>query len=338
MQQKTMNVHRTGSGIMSYRFCIILFLLIIALFPSAIAVGMMFPANPELTVSSYEATLFDNGTLTEHYTYDVKTSGEYRMLYRSREEPLLFTTPSQPSVMIVAVSPLSGAIAYAKDDSGNVAVYGDISAASYKSTIGQSAQNNEVGVFRSGSFPEGQYTVAYTYVIYPQIEYDRSTTHLNLNLAGQSHIPYNNIKITIPADGIQQVFVYPLTLNTVLSGNTYTFSGSAAADENITIEMLGGSTAFSQIPGFRTQVTGLAGQTRTGSSGGGVSSSPVTTLNNIATHTTVSPQPVGTNRPADTTDASIPIWDRNNLIYLVLLVFVLILGALVYDTYYKKKK
>jgi len=35
---------------------------------------------------------------------------------------------------------------------------------------------------------------------------------------------------------------------------------------------------------------------------------------------------------------SVPIWDRNNLTYLVLFVFVLLFGILMYDTYYKKKK
>ena len=220
----------------------------------------------DLTVSSYTATLYDNGTLTERYTYDVKTSGEYHMLYRSWEEPLLFTTPAQPSVEIVSATPPSGTIAYAKDDSGNVAVYGDSSAASYASIIGRSAQDDEAGIFSPGSFAAGQYTVAYTYVLYPPIEFDGSTTHLNLKFAGQSHIPYHDITIMVPADGIQQVFAYPPTLGTVLSGNTYTFSGDAAADENIAVEMLGGSTAFSQIPGgFRTQVTGLAASTTSGS-------------------------------------------------------------------------
>ena len=55
------------------------------------------------------------------------------------------------------------------------------------------------------------------------------------------------------------------------------------------------------------------------------------------TQTTVSPQTISPNQVADTTEF-IPIWDRNILIYLVLLVFVLIFGALVYDMYYKKKK
>ena len=303
-----------------------------ALPPSATAADTMLRANPYLSVSSYEATLYDNGTFTEQYTYDVKISGKYHMLYRSWEEPLLFTTPTQPSVMIVSVSPLSGGIGYAKDDSGNVVVYGDSSATSYKSTIDQSAQNDEVGIYSSGFFPAGQYTVAYTYVLYPQIEYEGGTNHFNLKLAGRSHIPYNNIKITIRADGIQQVFAYPLTLNTVLSGNTYTFSGSAAADENIAIEMLGGSTAFSHIPGFRTQVTGLVGQTRTTSSVGGAPTTP------IATQTVASSQTITSDPKANTTGAPTPAWDRNNLIYLILLVFVFLFGALLYDTYYKKKK
>ena len=122
----------------------------------------------DLAVSSYEATLYGNGTLTEQYTYDVKTSGEYHMLYRSWEEPLLFTTPAQPSVMMVSATPPAGTIAYAKDDSGNVVVYGDSSAAAYTSAIGRSAQNDEVGIYSPNSFAAGQYTVAYTYVLYPQ--------------------------------------------------------------------------------------------------------------------------------------------------------------------------
>jgi len=34
----------------------------------------------------------------------------------------------------------------------------------------------------------------------------------------------------------------------------------------------------------------------------------------------------------------VPIWDRNNLTYLVLLVFVILFVAILYDTYYKKKE
>jgi hypothetical protein len=62
------------------------------------------------------------------------------------------------------------------------------------------------------------------------------------------------------------------------------------------------------------------------------------TQTTISPETIAHPQTVATNRPAEANGASTPIWDRNILIYLVLLVFVLIFGALLYDTYYKKKR
>jgi uncharacterized membrane protein len=209
----------------------------------------------DLSVRSYAATLYDNGTLTEQYTYDVKTSGEYHMLYRSWEEPLLFTTPTKSSVIMVSATPPPGTVAYARDDSGNMAVYGDASAASYKSTIGQSAQNNEVGIYNPGSFAAGQYTVAYTYVLYPPIEYDTGITHLNLKFAGQSHVPYHTMTITVPANGIQQVFAYPPSLNTALSGNTYIFTGAG-----LRMKMLPSRCWADQLPSVRSRDSGPRSQ------------------------------------------------------------------------------
>ena len=68
----------------------------------------------DLVVDSYDAVLYANGTLTERYTYDVKTSGEYRMLFRSWNAPLTFGTASGQNVQFVSVTPPSGTIGYAK--------------------------------------------------------------------------------------------------------------------------------------------------------------------------------------------------------------------------------
>jgi len=171
------------------------------------AIPSFFEGN--LVVDSYDAVLYENGTLTEHYTYDVKTSGQYRMLYRSWEAPLTFTPVSHPSVEIISASPPQGTVAYAKNDTGSVIVYGDSSKGISKSTISQLALTNEAGIFKPDYFNSGKYTVGYTYVIHPPIEYDSASTHLNLKLAGTNHIPYRSIKITVPADSVQQVFVYP---------------------------------------------------------------------------------------------------------------------------------
>ena len=66
---------------------------IIGLFLVAI-IPPLFEGN--LVVDTYDAVLYANGTLTERYTYDVKTSGEYRMLFRSWNAPLTFGTASGP--------------------------------------------------------------------------------------------------------------------------------------------------------------------------------------------------------------------------------------------------
>jgi len=56
------------------------------------------------------------------------------------------------------------------------------------------------------------------------------------------------------------------------------------------------------------------------------------------TQTTAPAQTITPNSAEDTTNESTPLWDRNILVYLILVVFVVLFGALVYDTYYKKKK
>jgi len=51
-----------------------------------------------LAVSSYEAVLYENGTLSEQYTYHVGSSSEYSMLYRYWEAPLTLNDSTQPYV------------------------------------------------------------------------------------------------------------------------------------------------------------------------------------------------------------------------------------------------
>ena len=97
--------------------------------------------------------------------------------------------------------------------------------------------------------------------INPPLEYDTTTTHLNLKLAGETHIPYRNVKITIPAKGIDQVYAYPPSMQTEKTGDSYVITGSLAANEILAVEMLGPSEGFSQFPGFRTAVDDVRGKT-----------------------------------------------------------------------------
>jgi hypothetical protein len=74
----------------------------------------LFEGN--LVVDHYEAVLYDNGTLTEQYTYDVKSSGQYRMLYRSWEAPLTLSGSTVPNIQFVALKAPEGTMGYIKDD------------------------------------------------------------------------------------------------------------------------------------------------------------------------------------------------------------------------------
>ena len=125
-------------------------------------------------------------------------------------------------------------------------------------------------ITKSGSttrltLPSGQYTAGYTYVVHPPIEYDATTTHLNFRFAGTTHIPYRHITITVPADGVTQIYAYPPTMTVEKSGDNYLITGSAAQDENVAVEMLTGPGGFGQIPGSRNEVPDLAGKTASGS-------------------------------------------------------------------------
>ena len=58
----------------------------------------------DLVVSHYDAVLHENGTLAEHYDYVVKNSGQYRMLYRFWEAPLLTTPSDTPNIEFVSLT------------------------------------------------------------------------------------------------------------------------------------------------------------------------------------------------------------------------------------------
>jgi uncharacterized membrane protein len=223
----------------------------------------LFEGN--LVVDSYEAVLYENGTLTEHYTYDVRESGEYRMLYRSWEAPLVFNSTNQPSIQFLLVEPPAGTYGYAKDNQHTTFVKDYPQGTSVTNQIASLAESNEVGIYKPDYFDSGTYRVGYSYIIHPPIEFDSSTEHLNLKLAGTSHIPYRSVKITIPAGNVEQVYVYPPFMNVRNDGNTYTITGSAAADENVAVELLTKVGGLSGIPGFRSEVADLKSKTDSGS-------------------------------------------------------------------------
>ena len=75
-----------------------------------------------LVVDRYEAALHDDGTFTEQYTYNVKDSGIYRMLYRTWEAPLTLKGATYPNIEFVAMQAPAGTLGYVKDYRGAVTI------------------------------------------------------------------------------------------------------------------------------------------------------------------------------------------------------------------------
>ena len=172
--------------------------------------------------------------------------------------PLTFSSATQSSIELDSIDAPAGTIGYAKDDAGKVLIATPGLESSVADQVGYLADTDEVGIYNPEYFTAGTYTVGYTYTIYPPVEYDSVNDHLNLLLASPGHVPYQSVQITIPASNVTQVYAYPPSLTTEKTRDTYTFTGSAAPDENVAVELLTTPGGLSQIPGFRNNVQGLA--------------------------------------------------------------------------------
>ena len=97
-------------------------------------------------VSSYEAHIYPDGRLVEHFTYTFTEGGRYRMLYRSWEVPVSLTTLGRPYVQPVSVTPPSDSVAYVKDQYGYVTILTPGADNPYiEATIDSLAEYNEAG-------------------------------------------------------------------------------------------------------------------------------------------------------------------------------------------------
>ena len=131
-----------------------------------------------------------------------------------------------------------------------VAVFGPSATEQSRDRIESLAEYNEVGIYNPAYYDAGEYTSEYTYVVNPPLEYDATTTHLNLKLAGTTHIPYHNVRVTLPAKGIDQVYVYPPLMHTEKTGDSYVITGDLAADEILCRRDARALRRVQTVPGF----------------------------------------------------------------------------------------
>ena len=243
------------------RELLILVVLAFVLGAAAILISAGIPAliEGDLVISRYEATLQDDGTFQETYTYEVKSGGEYRMLYRYWEDPLSEAPLQSPFIEFVAMEVPSGTVGYMKDSSGAVTLQQGSSPA-HLEFIRNLAERNEVGIYNPEYFPAGTYTVTYTYVLHPPVEYDNTDAHLNIRLV-DLHVPYRDIEILLPERYARVVFPHPPSLTVTQENGGVVIRGSAAADETIGIETLFSTADAHALPGFPAFVPDVRSRT-----------------------------------------------------------------------------
>ena len=181
----------------------------------------------DLVVGHYNAVLTENGTLSERYDFVVKNSGEYRMLFRFWEAPLLTTSSDKPYIQFVSLTNPPGTTGYIKDAGSSVIIVGNGGDPTQKGKIQQLAELNEMGLFKPTYFDAGTYTLETVVVVHPPIEYDNTDAHLNIKLVDQ-HVPYRDIRIVIPGRYVTEVYPHPSHLAVERSGDQIVVTGSAA--------------------------------------------------------------------------------------------------------------
>lgn len=241
----------------------LLFLVVLAIILGAVAVilSLAIPALMEgdLVVDRYQATLQEDGSFKETYTYEVKSSGKYRMLYRYWQDPLSSQPLDTPHIQIIDMEKPEGTVGYLKDRSGEVTLYSEDNP-EYIRFVRDRAERNEVGIYNPGYFPAGKYTVSYTYRLFPPVEFDAIDAHLNLRLVDE-HVPFRDLEIRIPERYAREVFPHPPGLAVTREGGWVTIRGNAAADEVLGVEMLFSAAESQGMPGFFVSVEDVRGKT-----------------------------------------------------------------------------
>ena len=218
----------------------------------AAALPGLFRGN--LDVQHYDAVFYEDGTLIERYTYDVRSAGEYRMLFRYWNAPLTFAAVDRPHIEFLGMTAPPGTIGYVRDSGGEVRTAAGSASPSDLATIRNLAYENEVGIFNPGYFAPGTYTVEYRYHVRPPVEYDNQWAHLNLKLVDE-HVPYRDLRITLPFAGdIEEVYTHPPTLDVERTADAVVITGSASQDDALNVEMVLDPAFTKKVGGFGTFV------------------------------------------------------------------------------------
>jgi len=231
----------------------IIFACIVCILPTSMAAD-------GISIKSYQADLYLNGTLEEKFEYQIEDANRYRMLYRSWKLPVSLEQLDRDFVEPIMVYPPKGTVGYFIDRNGKVTVLSP-EEGSYAEDIKSLAQHNEAGCFNPNKFAQGIFGISYLFKIHPSLECDNSSCHWNLRLADE-HLPYQKAGIYIhDPDGL---VVHPIPHPDMYykkEGDVWIINGSIPKDGLIEVEMLLHPNASSKIAGFVKNISSVEART-----------------------------------------------------------------------------
>ena len=218
----------------------------------------------DVVVDEYIVTLYPNGTLMEDYTYEVKVSNQYRMLFRSWDAPLSKDRLNRPHIQFLRAHAFSSEqlIVYMKDFQGSIWVEDRFRNNPQALDLVRSlAEPNEVGVLKPSRLTAGKYKVRYIFLLYPPLECDEDLCHLNLQLANK-HLTYRNVQFIVEDIGYSvAIYPRPPPLRETRDGNRAIFYGSSPRDELLEVEILFTRDVLKVLNGYVRKVVDVKGLT-----------------------------------------------------------------------------
>ncbi len=182
-----------------------------------------------------EINIDDQIKIKEKY-YDYLQTEKYRRLFRRWNAPLTIDEKlDRPFIKLVDV--------YGDSDSYVVdwknKIHGDFKDKRAFQVVKNFARKNEAGIVNPDYFKKGEYLLFVDYEIFPPIEKDKDTIHLNLKLADY-HVPYKDVEILIKDKNGIISKIYPHLPNFSLKKeeNTFKITGNAPLNAVVGIEIL----------------------------------------------------------------------------------------------------
>lgn len=205
-------------------------------------------SQEEIEITDYTVHFFNDGTLTESFTYHVNIPGKFYQIRRIFELPLTFQPIDQPHAVVIGGDTSPGVDWYVKEWNGNV-TFSNQSQEGRKKLVETASWENEIGIYLPSGYTAGDYSVEFTYDLHPSINVDEHYAYVKIRLP-ESTLPYGKVTIVLPAEYVEKLYPQPEDLNVVKEGDTYILSGYGRENTPLGFDVLFSNKIVQEMEGF----------------------------------------------------------------------------------------